>query len=274
MPHADTNGIVTFYEDARPSGPGDVGTVVLIHGHSVDLRLWRYQLPALIDARYRVIRYDVRGHGRSTVPPDGYTWEHYSADLSDLLDHLSIEAAHLVGISMGGGIALQLALDSPHHILSLTLVDATLPGFTYSQEFSRQIEELVQAVRSEGPRSAFQRLWLAGPLFDGVRRFPHRLALLHEMTLAYPAADYREGAIPADYAPTVSDRLAEVTAPALVVVGQEDIPDFRLIADLLAANLPNARQLLLPRCGHIPPLEQPGAFNAALIAFLREVSSQ
>ncbi len=126
------------------------------------------------------------------------------------------------------------------------------------------------AVRAEGPRAAFERLWLTHPLFDGIRRFPDRFQRVREMVLAYPAADYREGALPADYAPTVADRLHEITAPALVIVGESDIPDFRLTADLLAENLPNARKLVLPDCGHVPPLEQPQAFNKALIAFLRE----
>ena len=268
MPYAQTNRIDTFYED---SGQGPA--VVLIHGHSVDLRMWQYQAPALTDAGYRVVRYDVRGHGRSTVPAEGYTWENYSADLAGLAGSLSLEAAHLVGISMGGGIALQFALDSPHRVLSLTLVDAALPGFTYSEEFTSRIEELVQAVQTEGPRSAFERLWLAHPFFDGLRRHPERFAFLREMALSYPAADYREGAVPPGYAPTVVDRLAQIAAPALILVGEQDIPDFRLIADLLAVNLPNARQLVLPGCGHVPPLEDTDAFNEALIAFLRDVSS-
>jgi len=282
MPHTYTNGIVTFYEDAGPPGPGPHPAVVLIHGHSVDLRMWQYQVAALLEAGFRAVRYDVRGHGRSMIPPDGYTWEQYAADLGDLLDRLNVErpaaeslaveAAHLVGISMGGAIALQFALDFPTRVLSLTLVDSALPGFTYSAEFTRQIEELVQAVRAEGPGAAFEHLWLSHALFDGLRHYPDRFALVREMVLAYPAADYREGAIPAGYSPTVADRLSEIRAPALVVAGEEDIPDFRLIADILATNLPNTRRLVMPGCGHVPPLEDPEAFNAALIAFLREVS--
>lgn len=284
MPHTYTNSIVTFYEDARPPGASaDTPAVVLIHGHSLDLRMWQPQVPTLLAAGYRVLRYDVRGHGRSMIPPDGYTWENASADLGDLLDRLNVEspagqslrldAAHVVGLSMGGGIALQFALDFPARVLSLTLVDSTLPGFTYSEEFARQIEELVAAVRSEGPRAAFERLWLDHPLFDGLRRFPDRFAALRETVLNYAAADYREGAVPPGYRPTVADRVLEIAAPALVIVGEDDIADFRLIADLLAENLPRARRLVLPDCGHLPPLEQPDAFNEALIAFLRDVSS-
>jgi pimeloyl-ACP methyl ester carboxylesterase len=279
MPALNTNGIVTYFEDsalAGASGP----PVVLIHGHSVDLRLWDEQVPALTAAGYRVIRYDVRGHGRSTAPLSGYTWESYAADLADLMERLSVDAVHVVGLSMGGGIALQFALSASGgqaRVLSLTLVDSALPGFTYSDEFSRQVEALVAAVRAESlsaegasPRAALERLWLTHPLFDGLRRFPDRFQRLREMVLAYPAADYREGATPAGYAPAVADRLHEIAAPALVLVGEMDIPDFHLIADILGENLPHARKLVLPDCGHVLPLEQPDTFNETLIAFLRD----
>ncbi len=279
MPHLDTNGIVTYFEDsalAGVSGP----LVVLIHGHSADLRLWDEQVPSLTAAGYRVIRYDVRGHGRSAAPPTGYTWENYAADLADLMERLSVDAAHVVGLSMGGGIALQFALSAsggPARVLSITLVDSALPGFTYSDEFSRQVQALVAAVRAESlsaegasPRAALERLWLTHPLFDGLRRFPGRFQRLREMVLAFPAADYREGATPAGYAPVVIERLHEIAAPTLVLVGEMDIPDFHLVADILAENLPHARKVVLPDCGHVPPMEQPDTFNRALIAFLRD----
>src|SRR3990170_129407 len=260
MPHVDTNGMVTYFEDSAPAGVSGP-PVVLIHGHSLDLRQWDEQVPALTAAGYRVIRYDVRGHGRSMAPPTGYTWEDYAADLYDLLDRLNVEgpaleAAHIVGLSMGGGIALQFAQSAPGgpaRVLSLTLVDSALPGFSYSEEFSRRIEELVAAVRAEGPSAAFERLWLTHPLFDGLRRFPDRFQRVREMVLAYPAADYREGALPVGYTPAVIERLHEIAAPALVVVGEMDIPDFRLAADILAENLPGARKIVLADCGHLPP---------------------
>lgn len=265
MPYALTNGVTTYY---RQEGQGPA--VVLIHGHSAHLAMWRYQVRPLVAAGFRVLRYDVRGHGRSQAPETGYRWEEYAADLRGLLDHLGHDRAHLVGISMGGGIALEFALESPQRISSLTLVDSALPGYTYSREFTEEIERLVAAVRSEGPQAAFRRLWLPHPFFDGVRRFPDRFALVRRMVLAYQAPDYREGAIPREYRPDLAARLHEVTAPTLVVVGERDIPDFRLIADILAANIPRAKLSVMAGCWHLPPLEDPDAFNSVLISFLRE----
>src|SRR2546426_10643843 len=117
VPHTYTNGVVTFYEDA-----GDGPVVVLIHGYGADLRLWDAQVEPLREAGFRVIRFDVRGHGRSMIAPDGYTFENYAADLRDLLDRLNIErpateslgveAGDAEGPSMGGGGDLSFALGS------------------------------------------------------------------------------------------------------------------------------------------------------------------
>jgi len=275
MPHTYTNGIVTFYEDS-----GDGPPVVLVHGYGADLRLWDAQVPALVEAGFRVIRPDVRGHGRSLIPPDGYTYENYSADLRDLLDRLnierpateslSLESAHVVGLSMGGGIALQFALDHPQRVLSLTLVDSALPGFTYGQQAADRIEALVEAVRTEGPRAALENVYLQHPFFDGVRRDPQQFETVRKIMLGFQAADMREGGRPPDYRPDLAVRLPEVTAPTLVIVGEHDIPDFRLIADVLAENIPHARLTVIPDCWHLPPVEKPSEFNDLLISFLRD----
>lgn len=277
MPHTYTNGIVTFYEDV-----GDGPVVVLVHGYAADLRLWDAQVAPLVQAGFRVVRHDVRGHGRSMIAPDGYTYEQYSADLNDLLDRLNVErpasedlrinSAHIVGLSMGGGIALRFALDYPERVLSLTLVDSALPGFTYSEQTTAPIDELLQAVGSEGPAAAFERIWLSHAFFDGVRRDPEAFAEVREIILAYQAPDMRDGARPPEYRPDMAGRLGEIAAPALVIVGENDIPDFRLIADMLSENLPKARRLVIPDCWHLPPVEHPETFNEALLSFLSRSS--
>lgn len=274
MPHTYTNGVVTFYEDA---GNGPV--VVLIHGYGADLRLWDAQVDPLRQAGFRVIRHDVRGHGRSMIAPDGYTFENYAADLRDLLDRLNVErpateslgveAVHAVGLSMGGGVALQFALDYPERVRSLTLVDSALPGFTYGDQTTAHIQRFMGAVRSEGARDAIDRVWLEHPFFDGVRRDPQRFAEVREILLDFQAPDMRDGARPPDYRPDIAGRLGEITAPTLVIAGENDVADFRLIADVLAENIPDARLAVIPDCWHLPPVEKPEEFNELLIDFLR-----
>jgi pimeloyl-ACP methyl ester carboxylesterase len=273
LPHVETNGIATFYEDAGqgpgPTGRPTLGPVVLVHGHGADLRLWQLQTPALAQAGYRAIRYDVRGHGRSSTPPSGYTWQNYALDLRDLLDRLGVSKAHVAGLSMGGGIALQFALDFPERVSSLVLVDSALPGFDYSPEYGGAIEELVAAVRAEGARAAFERLWLTHPLFDGVQRFPEHFELIRTMAMQYSAADYLDETPHAPPEREAIDRLGELRAPTLVLVGDMDIPDFQIIAEVLAGNIEGARLQVVSGAGHIPPLEQPQAFNEALLGWLR-----
>lgn len=264
MPRVSTNDIATFYEDTGQGPP-----VVLIHGHSLNLRMWDAQVAPLVDGGYRVVRYDVRGHGQSEAPATGYTWQNYSLDLRDLLDRLHIDApVHLIGLSMGGGIALQFAVDYPRRVASLVLVDSTVPGFDYSPEYSQAVEELVQAVRTEGPRPALERVWLTHPLLAGIRRFPERFHFVKSMVLAYSARDYLdETAYPQPQWQAI-DRLSEIRAPTLVLVGEDDLPDFRLIAEILAANISTARQEVIADAGHLLNLEQPQAFNEALLRFL------
>ncbi len=264
MPHVSTNDITTFYE-ATGRGP----PVVLIHGHSLNLRMWDAQVAPLVDAGYRVVRYDVRGHGQSEGPASGYTWQNYSLDLRNLLDRLHIDApAHLVGLSMGGGIALQFAVDHPQRVASLVLVDSTVPGFDYSPEYTQAVEELVQAVRTEGPRPALERVWLTHPLLEGIRRFPERFQFVKSMVLAYSARDYLDETVYPQPQWQVTDRLSEVRAPTLVLVGEQDLPDFRFIAEILAANISTARQEVIADAGHMLNLEQPEVFNDTLLRFL------
>lgn len=263
MTFAPTRDVSTYYEE-RGSGPA----VLLIHGHAADRRLWERQAPALARAGYRAVCYDVRGHGRSSIPLSGYTWEEYSADLRALLDTLGIARAHLVGLSMGGGIALQFAVEHSARVLSLVLIDSALPGFGYSEEMESAIEELRDAVRREGVLQAFERIWLAQPMFDGVRRFPEHFARLREMALSYPAADYLEDT---EYTPPerqLVERLGEVSVPTLVLVGELDVPDFQLIADVLAENIAGAEKQVVADAGHVPPLEQPEQVNRLLVEFL------
>jgi 3-oxoadipate enol-lactonase len=268
MPIVRANGIGIYCEDSG----GDGEPVVLIHGHSVDMRMWPAQTLALREAGYRVVRYDVRGHGRSDAPDEGYSWPVYAEDLRCLLDALDIGTAHLVGFSMGGGIALQFALDHPGRTRSLTLIDAAVPGFAYSDAFAATIEALVEAVRAVGWRAAAEQLWLTHPMFDGLRRHPAAFDVVRDIVLDFRARDYLvEASEPEE--PEAIARIEELRPPALVLVGEEDLEDFRLAADVVTANAPRARLEVVRGAGHMLPLERPGEVNRRLLAFLANTDS-
>ena len=261
MSKAQTNGIRTYYEVA-----GEGPAVALIHGHSADLRMWEYQVEPLVNSGYSVVRYDVRGHGRSSVPAGGYTWENYAQDLAELLDDIGVEKAHVVGSSMGGGIALQFAIEFGERVRSLMLVDSALPGFTYGEEFTARIEALVEAVRTEGPRAAFERLWLNDPLFDGIKRYPARFEMLREIVLGFPGGGYSENATPEGYQPTVSDRLGEITAPTLVCTGDFD-PNLVSSREIAEA-LPNGELRIMENVGHGSVLQRPDLTTEIFLEFV------
>lgn len=266
MPVAETNGILTHYE-LEGEGP----PVILIHGHASDRRLWERHAAFLAQNRFRAVRYDLRGHGCSDAPASGYTLDNYVRDLADLLDRVSIDRAHLVGLSMGGGIALAFALDHPDRVRSVALIDTALPGFAYSPDYEAAIERLRDAVRTEDVRAALEKHWLTHPLFDGIRRNPEQFDLLRQMVFTYTGADYLDET---DYPPLARppiDRLADMTVPVLVMVGELDLPDFRLIADILVDNIPGAESVVVPNAGHVLPLERPEAVSDALLAFLTRV---
>lgn len=265
MPFARTGPIPIYYDD---TGYGD--PVILLHGHAADHRLWDDQVEALARARFRVIRPDLRGHGRSGAPPSGYRYEDYVTDLKALIGNLGAGPVNLVGHSLGGAIALLYTLENLRRVSSLTLVAPSLPGYTFSDEFATLVLSLRDTVRSRGPRAAIEGLYLPHPLFAGIRRQPERFDKLRSILLDFKALDYLSEEGMAE-PPQVLERLSGLTPPTLIVIGDGDIDDFRLIADLLANNLPNAEKRVIADCGHIVPMEQPEELNRLLIDFLNRV---
>jgi pimeloyl-ACP methyl ester carboxylesterase len=264
-PLARTGPVTIYCEDA---GNGD--PVILLHGHGADHRVWDDQAEALIAARHRVIRPDLRGHGRSEAPATGYQYTDYVTDLIALIGHLGVGYVDLVGHSLGGGIGLLYALQDRARLSSLTLVASTLPGYTYSDDFASFSLALRDAVRQNGPRAAMEQVFLPHPMFDGIRRQKDRFDKLRSIVFDFRAPDYlsAEEDVPP---PPVIDRLSAIRVPTLVVIGENDIEDFRLIADILTENIPNAEKVVIPGAGHMLPMEQPEALNRILVDFLKRV---
>lgn len=260
-----TGTVAIYYEDTGQGPP-----VILIHGHGVDSRLWDPQVPALLQAGFRVVRYDCRGHGRTEKPLTGFTYLHHADDLRALIANLGVGQAHLVGLSMGAGIALVYAQQRPERVASLTLISPALPGFTYSSEFTQEIERLRDAIRREGPWRPLEQLWLNSRMFATLRRYPEQFERVRFMMRSYSALDYLLDEDQPDL--QVIERLGEVLVPTLVIAGEEDLPDFREIAEILAANIPGAQGMTIEGAGHVLNLEKPDAVNRALVDFLRSIT--
>ena len=244
--------------ERRGSGP----SFVFIHGFGLDRRLWEPQF-AHLAGRADLLRYDCRGFGESSGALEG-DYRH-GADLVALLDHQGIERATLVGMSMGGQIALETAVLHPERVERLILIDSFLADFEFSEAWQGMWRALRQLARSQGLEAA-KETWREGMLFSMEDRFPPAAEALRAMMddwsgwhLGHPEHyPYR----------SISHRLAEIAVPALVAVGELDLPDFHAIAKRIAASVPRAQHAVIPLAGHVPSLETPQAFHRAVDAFL------
>ncbi|HEX8559990.1 MAG TPA: alpha/beta fold hydrolase [Pyrinomonadaceae bacterium] len=254
---AEVNGTRLYYE-AAGRGPA----VVLLHGGLNDSRLWDAQMGPL-SKRFRVVRYDLRGFGRSNAERVEF-WP--TEDLRALLDFLKIKRATLVGLSLGGIVAADFALEHPERVERLVLVGSGLRGGGFRPD------EKASAARLVGEREGAERYFeafLQSDLLAGLRTRPKaREAMRRMMVENYKANAYVSAGFSQSPEPPTAERLGLIKAPALVLVGALDAPALLDIADTLAAKIPGARKVTIPGASHHPPVETPREFNRALLDFL------
>jgi 3-oxoadipate enol-lactonase len=245
--------------------------VVLLHGHAHDLRVWDDLVPALVAAGHRVVRYDQRGHGRSCSPPVGYSWQDHVADLVALLAEVDARPAHLVGLSKGGGIALEAALERSAVARSLTLVEPMLPGFALSAALRDSFRALARAIATDGLEPALREHWLDHPLMASAHAQPGARERLEAMVSSFPGGEYFARREPHHDAVPSADRLVEIHTPTLVVAAEHAVEDFRAMANAIVSGVEGARRVTIAGSGHMVPLERPHALGDEVVAFLAEV---
>ena len=248
---------------------GDGPNVILLHGFGLDFRMWDPQFEAL-SSNFRVIRYDLRGFGRSSLPHAGYSHED---DLMALLSHLGTAPAHVVGLSMGARMALRFAVAYPESVRTLVLADSALDGQTWSPDWQTRWSGMCDAARA-GRLADAKRQWLEHPLFDLARAKRSCGPLLARMVADYSGWHWHNRNTARVPSPPLAERLGEIRAPALVVTGAQDIPDFQPVGNLLAEGLRTVRRLIIHDCGHMVNLEAPREFNEALLTFWQESWSE
>ncbi|HEX8285324.1 MAG TPA: alpha/beta fold hydrolase [Pyrinomonadaceae bacterium] len=254
---AEVNGTRLYYE-SRGRGPA----VVLLHGGLNDSRLWDAQMGPL-SKRFRVVRYDLRGFGRSNAERVEF-WP--TEDLRALLDFLKIEKATLVSLSLGSIVAADFALEHPERVERLVFVGAGLRGAGLPPD-----EGAVAARRvgeKEGAEKYFEA-FLKSDLLVGLRTRPKaREAMRRMMVENYKANAYVSAGYSQSPEPPTAERLGQIKAPTLVVVGSLDGKNLQIIADTLAAKIPGARKLTIQGASHHPPVETPAELNRILLDFL------
>jgi 3-oxoadipate enol-lactonase len=264
MSVAELNGARIAYE-VRGTGPA----VTLIHEGIADRRMWRETLPVL-ESDFTVVTYDQRGYGESSLPSGPAT---YVDDLRALLDHLGLAQTTLVGASLGGRVALELALLQPERVERLALVAAGLPEWDWSEgvkRFGEQEEAAYEAGDLDRAVELNLALWVDGPRRGPDAVDPNMRAFVGKMqrrAFEIPLPDPEPMSAP-PLEPPARERLGDIGIPTLVVVGDEDVEDILQIADLLAEGIPGARKVTLPDTAHMIPLERPQEFNRILLDFL------
>jgi pimeloyl-ACP methyl ester carboxylesterase len=256
---AEVNGTRLAYQESGAGYP-----VVLIHGFSLDQRMWDDQVPEL-ERRFRVIRYDMRGYGHSDPPgPEPYV---AAGDLRALLEHLHVERAVIIGLSMGGTVALQFAQAYPTMAQALVLVDSALSGWTSLPEWSTEWRRIVTLGREKGVEEA-REAWLASSLFAPAMGQPGVAARLRTMVSDISGFHFIHRDSQEWPDPPALARLGEIRCPALVIVGERDVPEFLAIADVLAERITGAEKVVIPGAGHMANMEAPRQVNEAIMQFL------
>jgi len=248
------------------SGPEQAPLVVLSHSLASSGIMWEQQMPALVNG-YRVLRYDTRGHGGSDAPAGPYTLDDLGDDAIAMLDALDIDRVHWVGLSMGGIIGQNLAIRYPQRLLSLALCDTTsrIP----EQAESIWDERIAVAEKSgmEPLCSQTMERWFTAPFLeaDGPE-----LQAIREQFLSTPTSGY-VGCCQAIRTLDYTGRLADVALPVQLIVGAEDPTTPPEASRLIQQQIAGAALTVIDNGSHLCNVEQPEAFNDALLAFLERL---
>ena len=250
---------------------GEGPPILFSCGYATTRENFRPQVEPLVAAGHRVLLWDYRGHGDSDAPedPDAYSFDLVLDDLGRVLDWGAPKTpAVLAGFSFGGALSLHFALRHPERVSALVLID-TGPGFKNPDAqagWLAQIERIATNLETRGIQSFVDSRAAA----TAIGRRPELPAAQHAaraIAKMSPRGVANFGRRVSGPIPGCIDELAQIAVPALVVVGEEDEAYLRA-ADVMAARLPNAKKVVIPRAGHVVSIEEPEALNAAILEFL------
>ncbi len=256
---SDVNGTQLYYEIAGEGHP-----LVLIHGFTVDHRYWDDQF-ADFSRDFQVLRYDLRGFGKSAAPSD-QPYGHHD-DLKALMDFLRIEKAHVLGHSLGGLVAINFAIQYPQATSSLVVVGGAPEGFAWTGELQDWMDTTWRAGKESGIEAA-RRAWLSPDFMRDWLRNPRVAKRYSEMFADYSGWHWVNDDEVMSLEPLPINRLEEIRVPTLIVV-EERVPlDYHRAANLLQQRIPGARKAVLREVGHFGSLENPKQFDRVVREFL------
>jgi 3-oxoadipate enol-lactonase len=253
-----------YWEQAGEGSP-----VVLLHEGIADSRMWEPQW-AEYSKRFRMVRYDMRGFGQSPAAVGKFS---LSGDLVQLLDGLELGPATLIGVSLGGSVAMETTIARPDLVSRLVLVAPGLRGFEMNDETKAGWEEEEAALERGDVDAAVEvnmRMWVDGPSREPGEVDPEVRTKVAEMQRR-AIEIYLEAGEEGEHQPLVDDwgsRLAEISVPTLVIVGELDRPEMLDITERLEAEIPDARRVTIPGTAHVPSMERAEQFDRIVLDFL------
>ena len=253
-----------FYQTA-----GKGANIVLLHDGMVPCQIWDEQFLVLAES-FRVVRYDRRGYGKSTDPDSSYS---HIADLNQVFVKLGVEKAIIFGMSSGGGLAIDFTLKYPEKVRGLVLVGAVVGGLGYTSHMINRGGHLKSPKDMADPAKAVAYMLNEDPyeMYQENVEAKERVRKIMASGPGHPGSREKNAQLrPPDR--RALQFLSEIKAPALILAGEFDIPDVHAHAGAIDAGIPNSTRLIIPRSGHLIPIEQPGLFNQAVLDFLDELS--
>ena len=258
MPRIAVNGVELFYDLA---GPESAPVIAFSNSLGTSLDMWDAVVPAFI-GRYRCLRYDTRGHGRSGSVDVAVTIDDLAADLAGLLGALHIESADVVGLSLGGMTAQALAIDAPGKVRSLVLIATS--AYLPTREFWKNRADTVRKDGTGPIADMLMPRWFTAPFRE---RAPEAVDRTRQGLMAIDRAGYAR-CCEAIGGMDLRERIGKIMAPTLVLVGAEDPVTTPAMAEDIRARVPGAELTILANAAHLVSVERPDAVAAHLHAFL------
>ena len=259
---ANINGAQLYYEVK-----GDGYPLVLLHAGVADSRMWDQQID-VFSQFYRVIRFDMRGFGRSSLPPGTFS---NTEDVRGLLDYLQVDEAYLLGLSFGGLVALDFTITYPEYVKALILGAPSVSGDEPSERIKQFWDDEEMALENDDLEAATElnlQMWVDGP-----RRQPEQVSTLVRERVREMQLHVFEIPVPDDVeeipiTPPAVERLGEVKVPTLVIVGDFDLEEKIVLADRLVAEMTYVQKGTVPNAAHMVNMEKPDVFNRMVLEFL------
>jgi pimeloyl-ACP methyl ester carboxylesterase len=262
MPELQRDDVTIHFADQGRGQP-----IIMVHGHTLDRRIFDPVVAHLADRNLRLLRPDLRGHGRSDRPEFGYHWSDHAADIRAVMAEAGVERAVVLGFSLGGGVALEMAVTAPELVTGLVLVSPVMPDRPFEAAFLDNLKAVAKVARTQGIGDAMRGPWMESPLFAASFDKPGVREATAGIVADFPGADYlatKRDVIERDWA--MPERLSEIAVPTRVMIGANDMPGFRAYAEEAAGGIPGATLVVVEGAGHLLPLEAPQRVAEVVVA--------